>query len=227
MARGVHRTPHPDATAAIARGLASVLRGGDAVELRGELGAGKTTFVRALAGAAGIDDRIVASPTFVLVHVYPAPDGGPLAPLRGVRLVHVDAYRLAGADDLDALGWDQWFEATGAVRDDAVALIEWPERLPLRPAGAAVVRIEHAPRDGAETRLLAIELPDAWLARPGVKDLLERPPAVCPTTRVWVAPTEPTYPFASARARDADLYGWLTEKHTLPRPAKPEDEAAE
>ncbi|MEM1263393.1 MAG: tRNA (adenosine(37)-N6)-threonylcarbamoyltransferase complex ATPase subunit type 1 TsaE [Pseudomonadota bacterium] len=81
--------------------------------LQGELGAGKSTLARAFLQAAGITTPI-PSPTYTLVEPYT---------LRGARAaVHVDLYRLGGADQLDQLGVSDW--------DDAIALIEWPERVP-------------------------------------------------------------------------------------------------
>ncbi|MFI4896757.1 MAG: tRNA (adenosine(37)-N6)-threonylcarbamoyltransferase complex ATPase subunit type 1 TsaE, partial [Phycisphaerales bacterium JB059] len=86
-------------TRAFARELGAMLRPGDVVLLDGPLGAGKTTLVRAMAGELGLDESMVSSPTFVVVNEYPG-NGGP-------DLVHADAYRLSGSDDLDALGWDR------------------------------------------------------------------------------------------------------------------------
>lgn len=86
--------------------------------LEGDLGAGKTTFVKALATAAGIDPSEVTSPTFGLVHLHDLPPGRS-AP----RLVHADMYRLAGLADLCELGWDELLAAPGWVA------AEWPSRV--------------------------------------------------------------------------------------------------
>lgn len=101
--------------------LASRLRGGECVALRGDLGAGKTQFVRGLAAALGVNPRQVCSPTFVLLHIY---EGGRL------RLYHLDAYRVAGADDFDAIGFAELLDdPTGVV------VVEWAERVePALPA---------------------------------------------------------------------------------------------
>ena len=121
-----HTTRSEEETAAIAKGLAEDLRAGDVLLLSGNLGAGKTAFVRGLAEGLGIPPRDVSSPTFTLVHEY-----------RGGRftLYHVDLYRLdrAATDDLglDELG----------VRDGVLA-IEWPDRLTHSLEGARTIRLE-------------------------------------------------------------------------------------
>jgi len=113
-------------THGIARELAATLRAGDVLLLSGDLGAGKTTFVRGLAAGLGIDPGEVSSPTFTLLHEY-----------RGGRLTlyHADLYRL---DQMatDDVGLDE----TG-VRDGVLA-IEWPDRLRHDIAGARLIRIE-------------------------------------------------------------------------------------
>jgi len=113
-------------TEALARELAGTLQAGDVVLLSGDLGAGKTTFVRGLAQGLGIDPEDVSSPTFTLLHEY-----------RGGRLTlyHADLYRLdrTATDDLG-------LEETG-VRDGVLA-IEWPDRLSHELPGAKLVRME-------------------------------------------------------------------------------------
>lgn len=113
-------------TAAAARALAAELRAGDVLLLSGNLGAGKTAFVRGLAAGLGLNPDEVSSPTFTLVHEY-----------RGGRLTlyHVDLYRLdrAASDDL---GLDELGVGNG------VLAIEWPDRLTHALEGARLVRIE-------------------------------------------------------------------------------------
>lgn len=109
--------PDETATATLARWLAHRLAPGDVVALRGDLGAGKTAFARALIRALTDPDEDVPSPTFTLVQTYEAATG---------VLWHFDLYRLSGADEVIELGWDE--ARTG------IALVEWPDRLgPLLP----------------------------------------------------------------------------------------------
>jgi tRNA threonylcarbamoyladenosine biosynthesis protein TsaE len=105
------------------RAFAASLRPPVVVGLSGELGTGKTTLVRAIAGALGVTQP-VTSPTFALVHRY---DG------RGVTVYHVDAYRLPRDDEARDLGVEDM--VTDPV---AVVLVEWPERL-----GTAAPRLDH------------------------------------------------------------------------------------
>lgn len=88
------------------------------VALRGDLGAGKTTFVKHVAAASGIDSADVVSPTFGLIHVHEGPHG---------RLVHADFYRLSSDVELHETGWED-VVAGGADRGCHV-FVEWPERI--------------------------------------------------------------------------------------------------
>jgi len=119
-------TASEEETQAIARELSATLRAGDVVLLSGDLGAGKTTFVRGLAEGLGIDPREVSSPTFTLVHEYRG---------NGLTLYHADLYRLqrAATDDLG-------LEEIGV--QDGVLAIEWPDRLTHELAGATLVRLD-------------------------------------------------------------------------------------
>ena len=101
------------AVEAAAAGLGRVLARGDVVLLVGGLGAGKTTFTKAVAAALGVVDT-VTSPTFTIAHTYET-----AADAQVPTLMHLDAYRLRGADDLDAVG------VIDALDDGAAALIEW------------------------------------------------------------------------------------------------------
>jgi tRNA threonylcarbamoyl adenosine modification protein YjeE len=100
-------------TTAFAEAVAPLFAPGGVLLLKGNLGAGKTTFVQALARCYGVT-RTVTSPTFTLANEYPIPGGG--------RLVHCDLYRLASPDGFYDLGLDEALE-----RGDRLA-IEWPER---------------------------------------------------------------------------------------------------
>jgi tRNA threonylcarbamoyladenosine biosynthesis protein TsaE len=120
-------TTHSESeTAAAGRRLAASLQPGAVVLLSGDLGAGKTAFVRGLAAGLGIDPDEVSSPTFTLVQEY-----------RGGRLTlyHVDLYRLQ-AIEVDDLGLEE-------LTREGVTAIEWPDRLPRPVEPAIAVRIEH------------------------------------------------------------------------------------
>lgn len=104
--------PDLDATARLARSLAPCLHAGDVVELRGAVGAGKTTFVQQLALALDCLD-VVRSPTYTVAHEYLLGDGR--------RLAHLDLYR-AGSS-LDESAWGDLLPAL----DGAISCVEWPD----------------------------------------------------------------------------------------------------
>jgi len=115
---------------ALAERLGASLRESDVLWLHGDLGAGKTHFVKGLARGLGIDEDAVRSPTFTFIDVHRAKGDG-------LSLVHVDLYRIADPSELRELGLED-LPGPGSV-----AAIEWAERLPegaLEPTH--VVRIE-------------------------------------------------------------------------------------
>ncbi len=120
--------PDEAATAAFAEDVAAILLPGDVIALSGGLGAGKTTFARALIRAVAGDPSLeVPSPTFTLVQTY--------GPAR-LSVAHFDLYRLAAADELDEIGF-----ADAAV--EGAVLVEWPERAEARlPAERLDIRFE-------------------------------------------------------------------------------------
>jgi tRNA threonylcarbamoyladenosine biosynthesis protein TsaE len=127
-------TSSPEETEAAGEELGRRLRRGDLVLLRGELGAGKTTFVRGIARGCG-STAPVASPTFQLVRLYPG----------RLQLAHVDLYRLERGDELRDLGLDELLDA-GAV------VVEWGDRIDAQDA--ALISIEHL---GGDRRRLRVE----------------------------------------------------------------------
>ena len=101
-------------TERIAGDLARTLRGGECIALHGDLGAGKTQFTRGLVKALGGDGRAVASPTFVLLHVYPT---------KSLTVYHLDAYRVHGIEDFEQIGFEELLDQGGVV------VVEWASRV--------------------------------------------------------------------------------------------------
>jgi tRNA threonylcarbamoyladenosine biosynthesis protein TsaE len=134
-------TASPEETEAAGEGLGRTLAPGAVVALTGELGSGKTCFVRGLVRGLGGTVR-VTSPTFVLVNEY-----------RGrVPVHHVDAYRTGSLAELQDIGLPELFAG------DGVTVVEWADKLlPLLPADAIHVRIEGL---GDEPRTITIVHPD-------------------------------------------------------------------
>lgn len=114
MTTFTHVVPDEAALPRLAAAVAAALPAKAFVALHGDLGAGKTTFVKQVAAALGIDPTDVVSPTFGLIHVHAGPT---------CRLVHADMYRLPDAADLHETGWDD------AVAPPCWAFVEWPERI--------------------------------------------------------------------------------------------------
>lgn len=127
-------------TSSLAEALAAGFRGGEVVLLTGDLGAGKTAFVKGLARGLGVDPGEVVSPTFVLLTRYPG----------RLTLHHADLYRLAGGGDEREIGLE---ELPGP---DGVLAVEWAERLGGTPwPGALQVSLEHAGGDDRQVTVVA------------------------------------------------------------------------
>lgn len=126
-------TNTPAETEAAGEQLGSRLRKGDLLLLEGDLGAGKTTFVRGVARGMGSPAH-VASPTFQLVRVYPG----------RIQLAHVDLYRLEASTELAELGLEE-------LLDQGVVVVEWGNRL--EAPEAAMLSIEHLGGDRRRLRM--------------------------------------------------------------------------
>ena len=113
MALRLNITSHNESeTIALAKKLAPLFRPGDLVVLKGELGAGKTAFVRGLAEALGLDGEAVNSPSFTIVNEYP-----------GERpLYHLDLYRINDPTELEEIGWDEYLQRPGLI------VVEWGDK---------------------------------------------------------------------------------------------------
>ena len=131
-------TGSPEETAAVAAELAARLEAGDVVAVSGELGAGKTTFVRGAARALGVTEP-VASPTFTLGHRYASEP----------PVSHLDLYRLVGLSPAEWGDLEPYF-------DGAVVFVEWPEHADgWLPTPRAVVTLDHV--DRSHRRITIVE----------------------------------------------------------------------
>jgi tRNA threonylcarbamoyladenosine biosynthesis protein TsaE len=140
--------PDEAATAALAARLARLVRRGDVVALKGELGAGKTSFARAFIRARAGRDEDVPSPTFTLVQSYELPD---------LTIWHFDGFRLRVPEDAWELGIEDAFR-------DGVSLIEWPERFgPLVPRRRLEIGFEPGATPAA--RRAVIDAAPEWRER--------------------------------------------------------------
>jgi tRNA threonylcarbamoyladenosine biosynthesis protein TsaE len=141
-------------TGSVARRVADVVEGGDLIILSGDLGAGKTTFTKALAAALGVD-ALVTSPTFTLANRY-----------QGDLVVnHLDAYRIVEIDEVVDLGLDE------LLAEDAVTVIEWgdtiaralpPDRLEITLAHRSAPGSDHGENDRTIT---LVARGDRWSRR--------------------------------------------------------------
>jgi tRNA threonylcarbamoyladenosine biosynthesis protein TsaE len=101
----------PEQTVEAGRALGGFLEEGAYICLSGELGAGKTTFVKGIAGGLGVSEQYITSPSFSIINEYKG----------RLDLYHIDLYRLSGPEDLEGIGFSEY-----PIK--GVAVVEWPER---------------------------------------------------------------------------------------------------
>ncbi len=111
---GSWRSGSLEQTIALAGEFARMLEPGAVVALEGDLGAGKTQFARGIVQGLGGDPLSVSSPTFVLLNIYDTPRG---------KVYHLDAYRISGPEDLEAIGFEELLDQGGFV------LVEWWQKV--------------------------------------------------------------------------------------------------
>ncbi len=198
LRRTEHLARNEQDTLAVATQLARSVRQGSVIALSGPLGAGKTTFVRCFVQALGGNASDVSSPTFVIAQEYNTPRA---------KFVHIDAYRLGGASELDTIGWDEMLEAR-----DAIIAVEWAERIEAAlPDDVIRITLGHVPGE------------------PSHRAIVITSPAILATIRPCPICAEPTpsdsefAPFCSQRCRRADLGRWLMGKYSISRPISERD----
>jgi len=234
MGMAIHSTS-VDQTVALGAAVGRVARAGDLIGLVGELGAGKTQFVRGLARGMGLDESAVSSPTFVMIQEYSPDDNtcmsreyavSPAGRERAV-LIHLDAYRLRSLDELESIGWDaSSLLAGGEIRQSAVVVVEWADRL-ADLLGDDYLLVEFAHED-EHTRCITATFHGSWLDRhepltaamnTAVKDQPRpRRRSFCPICEKPVADAMPTFPFCSDRCKTIDLGRWLDGRYIVSRP---------
>jgi tRNA threonylcarbamoyladenosine biosynthesis protein TsaE len=212
-------------TARIGAVVAQHALSGDVVALVGPLGAGKTQFVAGMADGLGIDTARVSSPTFVLMHEY-APTGGKTV------LVHIDAYRITSAADLESIGWEH---GGGELTDDAVVVVEWADRIADELGDDHLrIELEHV---GEQARRITLIARGRWVDRvaklcgdlerlrgnDNSETSASKRTGRCPTCQGDVRSDDPFFPFCGERCKTIDLGKWLKGNYVISRPLDQRD----
>lgn len=138
--QGIKVSRSPEETVAFGKKIGACLKKGDTIALIGDLGSGKTTFVKGLALGLGNRKEAISSPSFVIVKEY---NSGK------IPLYHIDLYRLKGLADIDSIGLEEY------IGSDGVCVIEWAEKAEwLLPKDCIKINFEHV---DAKTRRIGLE----------------------------------------------------------------------
>ena len=212
--------PHEEATERIGEIVAEMVERPACIALEGGLGAGKTRLARGLARGLGLDPEIISSPTFVIhiEHLGQHDDSACLS--------HLDAYRMRGADELEAIGFDELLED-----DRRLVAIEWASRIEeALPESRIEIRLDH--RDPQTRGLTLLDLRDDQKSRRRLREALEARAGAWSTTLggVRTCPTcgktceDPeARPFCSSRCRLVDLQAWFGDEYAISRPLDASD----
>ena len=126
-------THSAEETIEFGRKYAERLKGGETIGLIGELGSGKTTFIKGLAEGLRVDDTIT-SPTFVILKSYPGRIGG-----KKIEFIHIDAYRIEFPDDIESVGIQDYLG-----RNDIIVAVEWAEKIKkILPKDTIYIQFKH------------------------------------------------------------------------------------
>ncbi|MCK5552349.1 MAG: tRNA (adenosine(37)-N6)-threonylcarbamoyltransferase complex ATPase subunit type 1 TsaE [Deltaproteobacteria bacterium] len=138
-------TSSPEGTIQLGQFIGEMLQPGCIIGLCGELGTGKTHLIKGLARGLGVDNRYyVTSPSFTIINEYPG----------RIPLNHFDLYRLEGTDQIEELGYEEYFYGEG------VTVIEWAEKiLPLLPEKRLMVEITHLGENRRKFRITGLGKP--------------------------------------------------------------------
>ncbi len=212
--------PAEDATERVGEIIAEVAPRPACITLEGELGAGKTRFARGLARGLGLDPDTISSPTFVIHAEHRgSADATPI-------FSHLDAYRIAGEEELEPIGFEEILEDQGRL-----VAIEWASRIAgSLPSGRIDVRIDH--RAENERAVTVLDTREDEVERVRLREALEARAAAWCTT-LGAARSCPTCggpcedpdarPFCSSRCRLADLAGWFGGEFSISRPLNASD----
>jgi tRNA threonylcarbamoyladenosine biosynthesis protein TsaE len=200
--------------------LASTIGGLGVVTLEGDLGAGKTQFVRGMSRSLALDCDEISSPTFVICMRHDSPQG---------TLAHMDAYRLAGDDELESVGFDEM-----VAEDGMLLAIEWASRIESSlPAERIDVHISHRGQSIRGVEIVDHRTHDAERMRlreafEMLFDTCEISPRnthdVCPSCGAQRDDSGMNLPFCSLRCRMADLNSWFSGRYMVSRPVEADEE---
>ncbi len=196
-------------TESFARALGLLCKGGERIALTGDLGAGKTTFVRGMSSGLGVPEEEISSPTFTVMHVHEPSDQK-----SGRCLVHVDAYRLEDPAELMELGWDE------IVRDRRnVIVVEWPDRLG-GALGENVLELElfHSSSSGGEVPGREIVFGSSLSS-----DLMNKLFTKCRGCGKQIHAGVGSFPFCGNKCRMADLGNWFDGSYSVSREIEEDD----